>query len=153
MENNPSLFAAAALEAPGDLAAALALPASVGHFDELHGRTLDKAPPAVSQIQGQSQSQTSPTQQVLQLADTAAAPAPAPAPGPVAAPAASLAPDWSRFFNFLGGDGFDDLNHRTANLQRQIRDNGVTYNVYADANGPQRPWSLDLFPLILSAQD
>ncbi|WP_370870749.1 circularly permuted type 2 ATP-grasp protein [Polaromonas sp.] len=148
MDNNPSLFAAAALEAPGDLAAALALPASVGHFDELHGRTLDKAPPLASQMQGQSQSQT---QQMLQLAGTAVAPAAA--PGPTAAPASTLAPDWSRFFNFLGGDGFDDLNHRTANLQRQIRDNGVTYNVYADANGPQRPWSLDLFPLVLSAQD
>jgi uncharacterized circularly permuted ATP-grasp superfamily protein len=30
-----------------------------------------------------------------------------------------------------------------------VRDNGITYNVYADANGPQRPWSLDLFPLIV----
>ncbi|MGH6638259.1 MAG: circularly permuted type 2 ATP-grasp protein, partial [Polaromonas sp.] len=57
------------------------------------------------------------------------------------------------FFNFLGPDGFYDLNHRTANLQRQIRDNGVTYNVYADADGPQRPWSLDLFPLMVSPQD
>ncbi|MDO8280388.1 MAG: circularly permuted type 2 ATP-grasp protein, partial [Burkholderiaceae bacterium] len=28
-----------------------------------------------------------------------------------------------------------------------------TYNVYADADGPQRPWSLDLFPLIISPQD
>ena len=149
MENNPSLFAAAALEVPGDLAAALALPASVGHFDELHGRTLDKATP----LANQSQSQTNQTQQMLQLAGATAAPAPAPGPVPTAAPGTSLAPDWSRFFNFLGGDGFDDLNHRTANLQRQIRDNGVTYNVYADANGPQRPWSLDLFPLILSAQD
>ena len=62
-------------------------------------------------------------------------------------------PAWSRFFENLGGEGFDDLNHRSANLQRQIRDNGITYNVYADANGPQRPWSLDLFPLILSAQE
>lgn len=149
MENNPSLFAAAALEAPGDLAAALALPASVGHFDELHGRTLDKATP----LANQSQSQTNQTQQMLQLAGATAAPAPAPGPVPTAAPGTSLAPDWTRFFNFLGGDGFDDLNHRTDNLQRQIRDNGVTYNVYADANGPQRPWSLDLFPLILSAQD
>ncbi len=32
-----------------------------------------------------------------------------------------------------------------------MRDNGVTYNVYADEGGPQRPWSLDLFPLIVSA--
>ena len=37
-------------------------------------------------------------------------------------------------------------------LARQIRDNGVTYNVYADGDGPQRPWSLDLFPLIVSPE-
>lgn len=36
-----------------------------------------------------------------------------------------------------------------SSVERQIRDNGVTYNVYADENGPQRPWSLDLFPLII----
>lgn len=40
---------------------------------------------------------------------------------------------------------------RAARLARQVRDNGVTYNVYADEGGPQRPWSLDLFPLIVSA--
>lgn len=150
MEYNDSLFAAAALEAPGDLAAALALPATAGHFDELHGRTLDKAGPATSQSQSQSQAQVPPS---LQLAGTSAGPAAAP-DTPTTEPApASLYPEWSRFFNFLGSGGFEDLNHRKANLQRQIRDNGVTYNVYADANGPQRPWSLDLFPLILSAQD
>ena len=53
----------------------------------------------------------------------------------------------------MGTDGFYDLNRRRANLQRQIRDNGVTYNVYADAEGPQRPWSLDLFPMLVSSQD
>ena len=42
---------------------------------------------------------------------------------------------------------------RAASLARQIRDNGVTYNVYSDEGGPQRPWSLDLFPLILPPQD
>ncbi len=45
------------------------------------------------------------------------------------------------------------LDQRVTSLQRQIRDNGVTYNVYADAEGPQRPWSLDLFPLIVDAPD
>jgi len=49
---------------------------------------------------------------------------------------------WARFFEKLGRDGFHDLDRRTLNLQRQLRDNGVTYNVYADADGPQRPWSL-----------
>jgi len=57
---------------------------------------------------------------------------------------------WARFFEHLGTEGFADLNRRTVNLERQVRDNGITYNVYADANGPQRPWSLDLFPLIIS---
>lgn len=59
---------------------------------------------------------------------------------------------WARFFENLGRDGFADLNRRTTDLQRQVRDNGITYNVYADAGGPQRPWSLDLFPLILTPQ-
>jgi uncharacterized circularly permuted ATP-grasp superfamily protein/uncharacterized alpha-E superfamily protein len=61
-----------------------------------------------------------------------------------------LAAHWQQFFDHLGPEGFSDLNRRTANLSRQIRDNGVTYNVYADSNGPQRPWSLDLFPLIIT---
>jgi uncharacterized circularly permuted ATP-grasp superfamily protein/uncharacterized alpha-E superfamily protein len=59
-------------------------------------------------------------------------------------------PAWSAFFEHLGTGGFADLDRRMANLARQVRDNGVTYNVYADAGGPQRPWSLDLFPLILT---
>ncbi|MFN3569944.1 MAG: circularly permuted type 2 ATP-grasp protein [Polaromonas sp.] len=147
MENNPSLFAAAALESPVDLAAALALPATSGHFDELHGRTLDRPAAAALPSQGQQQSQSS-----LHLAGTAPLTSAPDAAAPPEAPA-RLAPDWHRFFNFLGGEGFEDLNHRAANLRRQIRDNGVTYNVYADADGPQRPWSLDLFPLVLSASD
>ena len=64
-----------------------------------------------------------------------------------------MAVPWARFFDNLGSEGLGDLNHRTASLQRQIRDNGVTYNVYADAGGPQRPWSLDLFPLIVTPEN
>jgi uncharacterized circularly permuted ATP-grasp superfamily protein/uncharacterized alpha-E superfamily protein len=63
-----------------------------------------------------------------------------------------LSDKWDQFFEALGRDGFADLNHRTETLQRQIRDNGVSYNVYADSTGPQRPWELDLFPLIVSAE-
>ncbi len=62
------------------------------------------------------------------------------------------APAWDRFFEHLGNEGFADLNHRASSLARQIRDNGVSYNVYSDASGPQRPWSLDLFPLIVSPE-
>ena len=60
---------------------------------------------------------------------------------------------WSRFFENLGPGGLRDLTRRMHSLQRQVRDNGITYNVYADANGPQRPWSVDVFPLILAPQE
>ena len=69
------------------------------------------------------------------------------------ASSAGVASAWGTFFENLGRDGFQDLDRRLQSLQRQVRDNGITYNVYADANGPQRPWSVDLFPLLLSPHD
>ncbi|XOZ83370.1 circularly permuted type 2 ATP-grasp protein [Limnohabitans sp. DCL3] len=63
---------------------------------------------------------------------------------------------WQRFLEPLDKDPKDreaDLNSRMRNLQRQVRDNGITYNVYAAADQPQRPWSLDLFPLMLASND
>ncbi|HSN78952.1 MAG TPA: circularly permuted type 2 ATP-grasp protein, partial [Rhodoferax sp.] len=63
--------------------------------------------------------------------------------------AAGLTDVWRQFFSTLGNDTVTDMDQRSANLARQVRDNGITYNVYADENGPQRPWSLDLFPLIV----
>jgi len=65
---------------------------------------------------------------------------------------ASIASAWRQFFTDCSADGAGDLNQRSDRLARQIRDNGVTYNVYADEDGPQRPWSLGLFPLIISPQ-
>lgn len=35
--------------------------------------------------------------------------------------------------------------------RRLIRDNGVTYNVYGDPRGMDRPWELDLVPLVIDA--
>lgn len=64
-----------------------------------------------------------------------------------------MTPGWSQFFRDADVRSLAQLRDLSATLARQIHDNGVTYNVYADADGPQRPWSLDLFPLILSAAD
>ncbi|MES3000087.1 MAG: circularly permuted type 2 ATP-grasp protein [Pseudomonadota bacterium] len=122
-EPDGSLFGADAQESPSALAAALAPPAAPGHYDELRGGV-----------------------------SSAAAEADTPSRVNMVEPHAQPVEPWSRFFETLGRDGFADLNRRTTNLERQVRDNGVTYNVYADADGPQRPWSLDLFPLIISPQ-
>lgn len=59
---------------------------------------------------------------------------------------------WRVFFEQLGPNGLSDLDRRTQSLARQVRDNGITYNVYANQGGPQRPWALDLFPLIITPQ-
>lgn len=64
-----------------------------------------------------------------------------------------LAEPWRRFFSHVGHSGFADLDRRTLSLRRQVRDNGITYNVYADTHGPQRPWAVDLFPLILTPDE
>ena len=78
---------------------------------------------------------------------------------PAVAPAKtdrSISGPWQTFVKPLASETsglLPDLNARMANLQRQVRDNGITYNVYAAADQPQRPWSLDLFPLMLNHKD
>ena len=59
---------------------------------------------------------------------------------------------WSDFVERLGPEGLAGLNARMANLRRQVHDNGITYNVYAQTEQPQRPWALDLFPLMIGAE-
>ncbi len=62
-------------------------------------------------------------------------------------------PAWQTFFAHLDAAGGEQMRHRVADLQRRIVENGVTYNVYADPKGADRPWELDLLPLILPAAE
>ena len=64
-----------------------------------------------------------------------------------------MAPSWHEFFQYLGPYGCEELDRRAARLARQLRENGVTYNVYADEANLQRPWPLDLFPLLIPPGD
>jgi uncharacterized circularly permuted ATP-grasp superfamily protein/uncharacterized alpha-E superfamily protein len=64
-----------------------------------------------------------------------------------------LRPAWQQFFTHLGASGFGDLDRRAAMLARQIRDDGVTYNVYRPDGSGERPWSLDLLPLVIDADE
>ncbi|MGV2899652.1 circularly permuted type 2 ATP-grasp protein [Achromobacter sp. AGC78] len=102
--------------------------------------------------------QTDPSQDVASLAVHAALPA---RPGhydELRAPAepsgaTRLREPWPRFFELLGTSGFADLDRRVDVVARQIRENGITYNIYADANGSARPWSLDLLPFVINDAD
>jgi uncharacterized circularly permuted ATP-grasp superfamily protein/uncharacterized alpha-E superfamily protein len=60
-------------------------------------------------------------------------------------------PHWRRFADHAGPLSADPLEDKRARIARQIHENGVTYNVYAAAAGPARPWGLDVLPLILPA--
>ena len=67
---------------------------------------------------------------------------------------AQLRPAWRQFFDEMGTEVLADLDRQRAAVERQIRDDGVTYNVYSDAaDESARPWSLDLLPFIVSADD
>src|SRR5476651_2181835 len=60
---------------------------------------------------------------------------------------------WSRFFHALAATSAEDIHARLAAAERQIRDSGVTYNVYADPQGLDRPWGLDVLPLIIAPEE
>src|SRR6185369_10924816 len=64
----------------------------------------------------------------------------------------ALRQPWVDFAASTGLNG-DDLSEAQKRIARQIDENGVTYNVYATADGSQRPWSLDVLPLIVEARE
>ncbi len=62
-------------------------------------------------------------------------------------------PHWREFHRALEAMPAAELDARRAALRRQIHENGITYNVYADPRGFERPWELDLLPYILPAAE
>lgn len=64
----------------------------------------------------------------------------------------ALRPAWQGFVDHLGAP-LDDLQRRQALMARQIREDGITYNVYNAQGGPSRPWSLEVLPLIVEADE
>ena len=60
---------------------------------------------------------------------------------------------WRALLTHLQNEAPEAMRARLDAVQRQVRENGVTYNVYADAKGEQRPWDLNVLPLILPADE
>jgi uncharacterized circularly permuted ATP-grasp superfamily protein/uncharacterized alpha-E superfamily protein len=65
----------------------------------------------------------------------------------------AVRPHWQRLFDQLQRSTPAQLVQRQALLTRQIQENGVTYNVYADPKGADRPWELDLLPHVIAADE
>ncbi|QOV91426.1 circularly permuted type 2 ATP-grasp protein [Humisphaera borealis] len=63
----------------------------------------------------------------------------------------SLRPHWRMFVSMLDDMGRAEVTRRWEQARRIIRENGITHNVYGDPNGLDRPWNLDLIPLLMPA--
>jgi uncharacterized circularly permuted ATP-grasp superfamily protein/uncharacterized alpha-E superfamily protein len=60
---------------------------------------------------------------------------------------------WQPLIDRLASDGAEGVRRGVELTRRLIIENGVTYNVYADSQGRDRPWVLDPLPLLLTAAE
>ena len=69
------------------------------------------------------------------------------------APGGATRPHWQRLIEHLQSSGVEGTRRGVELARRLVIENGVTYNVYADPQGKDRPWQLDSLPLPLSADE
>jgi uncharacterized circularly permuted ATP-grasp superfamily protein/uncharacterized alpha-E superfamily protein len=46
-----------------------------------------------------------------------------------------------------------ELGRRWERAERRIRENGITYNIYSDPLGANRPWKIDIVPFLIPAEE
>ncbi len=92
-----------------------------------------------------------------------------PAPAPISLLAAYQAPTgsydelcaapqqprshWKYVIHALDALGSRALLGREREVRRLLHENGVTYNAHSDTRGGERPWALDLIPVLLTSQE
>ncbi len=62
-------------------------------------------------------------------------------------------PHWEPLMQSLDALGTDELRRRWALAERRIRENGITYNMYGDPLGVNRPWRTDVVPLLILEEE
>ncbi len=60
---------------------------------------------------------------------------------------------WTRLAQAATRAGRTALSHRAGTIRRAVEQDGVTYNVYGDPKGTDRPWEVDLLPFVISAEE
>lgn len=60
---------------------------------------------------------------------------------------------WEALMGELNAFGVQERARRFESARRIIQEQGITYNVYGDAQGMERPWELDPLPMLLSAAE
>src|ERR1700678_585375 len=62
-------------------------------------------------------------------------------------------PHWARIMKSFRAIGSDELGRRWERAERRIRENGITYNIYSDPLGANRPWKIDIVPFMIPAEE
>ena len=62
-------------------------------------------------------------------------------------------PHWAQLMEALAEIGPEELQRRWGRAERRIRENGITYNIYSDPLGVNRPWKIDVVPFLISADE
>jgi uncharacterized circularly permuted ATP-grasp superfamily protein/uncharacterized alpha-E superfamily protein len=65
----------------------------------------------------------------------------------------SIAPQWQKLAKYYDKIGSERMEQSYQEVGRQLRENGVTYNVYGDPEGMNRPWNLDPIPMVFSSEN
>lgn len=65
----------------------------------------------------------------------------------------TVRPHWQAMATHLAASTAAQWAGREASIQGLLRDHGVTYNIYNDAQGATRPWALDAVPFLLHAEE
>jgi len=69
------------------------------------------------------------------------------------APTGQVRAHWNYLASALSGLTPGEIEWRSSESRRLLRENGVTYRVYGDPQGGERPWPLDLIPLLLPSEE
>jgi uncharacterized circularly permuted ATP-grasp superfamily protein len=56
---------------------------------------------------------------------------------------------WAHLMESLEEIGPEELGRRWSRAERRIRENGITYNIYSDPLGANRPWKIDIVPFLI----
>ena len=62
-------------------------------------------------------------------------------------------PHYAKLMGELEAFGAAELSRRTDACQRFVREHGITYNVYGDPRGMERPWQLDPVPFVIAPEE
>ncbi|WP_163712210.1 circularly permuted type 2 ATP-grasp protein [Mangrovibacterium lignilyticum] len=66
---------------------------------------------------------------------------------------ASMISHWNILFKNIEKIGYAEMSSRQSDLNWYLSENGVTYNVYNDPHGLNRPWNLNTIPTLMDSKE